>query len=73
MGATPGEGVTTFRVWAPFATGVAVAGSFNDWSPDATPLTAEANGYWSADVAAAKLGDEYQVSRREPDNPITAL
>jgi 1,4-alpha-glucan branching enzyme len=45
MGATPGEGVTTFRVWAPFATGVAVSGSFNSWSLNATPLAAEANGF----------------------------
>jgi 1,4-alpha-glucan branching enzyme len=60
MGATPGEGVTTFRVWAPFATGVAVAGNFNSWSLNATPLAAEANGYWSADVATAKLGDQYK-------------
>src|SRR5271156_2647217 len=69
MGATPGEGVTTFRVWAPFATGVAVAGGFNSWSQNATPLASEANGYWSADVATAKLGDQYKYLVTNPTAP----
>src|SRR5271155_2897738 len=33
LGATRGQGFTTFRVWAPFAAAVSVAGSFNGWSP----------------------------------------
>ena len=28
-----------FRVWAPHAVGVAVAGDFNDWSETANPMT----------------------------------
>jgi 1,4-alpha-glucan branching enzyme len=64
MGATPyadslGSGVT-FRVWAPFAAALNVAGDFNAWSPAATPLIAEGNGYWSADVAAAAVGSQYK-------------
>jgi 1,4-alpha-glucan branching enzyme len=52
MGALPyGEGVT-FRVWAPFASSVCVAGSFNGWSVDSTPLTPEGNSYWSVDGLA---------------------
>ena len=44
MGAvTHAEGVT-FRVWAPFATGVSVAGSFNGWSADSHPLSPEGGG-----------------------------
>ncbi len=42
---------TSFRVWAPNATTVAVAGSFNSWSTSANPLVAEAGGTWSVDVA----------------------
>ena len=38
MGAFPYSGGTAFRVWAPHAEQVAVAGTFNDWSADATPL-----------------------------------
>ncbi len=56
----PDSAGTTFRVWAPFAESVAVAGTFNDWSATATPLASEGNGYWSADVAAARPGDEYR-------------
>jgi 1,4-alpha-glucan branching enzyme len=69
MGATPGEGVTTFRVWAPFAAGVAVAGGFNGWSHSATLLASEGNGYWSADVATAKLDDQYKYLVTNPTLP----
>jgi 1,4-alpha-glucan branching enzyme len=51
---------TTFRVWAPFATDVLVAGTFNAWDPLATPLVSEGNGYWSRDVVGAKPKHEYK-------------
>jgi 1,4-alpha-glucan branching enzyme len=60
MGAIAYDGGTTFRVWAPHAKSVAVTGSFNNWSPYRTPLASERNGYWSADVADARPGDEYK-------------
>jgi len=60
MGAIPFAGGVAFRVWAPFAAGVSVAGSFNAWDMQAAPLTSEGNGYWSTDVAAAGLGDQYK-------------
>ncbi len=60
MGAVPFEGGTTFRVWAPHAGSVAVAGTFNDWSTTRHSLASEGNGYWSADVLEARVGDEYQ-------------
>src|ERR1700733_886903 len=64
MGAIPysdssGSGVT-FRVWAPFAQSVAVAGDFNAWSPTATPLDSEGNGNWSSDVSSAAVGSQYK-------------
>ena len=31
MGAVPYDGGATFRVWAPFASKVSVAGTFNAW------------------------------------------
>jgi 1,4-alpha-glucan branching enzyme len=49
-----------FRVWAPFATSIFAAGSFNDWSETANPFASEENGYWSVDIPGAKIGDEYQ-------------
>jgi len=54
-----GSGVT-FRVWAPFASAVAVAATFNAWSSTANPLASEGNGFWSADMTEAKTGDEYK-------------
>lgn len=54
-----GTGVT-FRVWAPFAASVAVAGDFNSWSQSAHPLYPETGGYWSVDVGAATVGSQYK-------------
>ena len=60
IGAVPYSGGTTFRVWAPNATAVAVGGTFNAWSATAHPLTSEGNGYWSRDVAGVADGAEYK-------------
>ena len=60
MGAVPYSGGTTFRVWAPNATAVAVAGNFNAWSASANPLVSEGNGHWSADVTGVGEGNEYK-------------
>ncbi|HYD00764.1 MAG TPA: alpha-amylase family glycosyl hydrolase [Phycisphaerales bacterium] len=63
MGAVPystGGGGVTFRVWAPNATAVAVAGDFNAWSGTSLPLTSEGNGHWSRDVAGATEGQQYK-------------
>ncbi len=50
-----------FRVWAPFADAVSVAGTFNAWSTTADPLASEGNGYWSADIRGPRLGDQYKL------------
>src|SRR6185312_15321137 len=55
MGARPYDGGVSFRVWAPHAEAVAVAGSFNGFSDDANPLAREEGGAWSADVAGAAV------------------
>ena len=60
MGATPFDGGVTFRVWAPFARSVAVAGTFNQWSTSDAPLTQEGDGYWSTDDARARANDQYK-------------
>jgi 1,4-alpha-glucan branching enzyme len=71
MGAIPYEGGVAFRVWAPHAKAVAVTGTFNDWKPDANPLAAGEDGYWSADVPKAKPNDEYRFAITAADG--TAL
>ena len=60
MGAIPFDGGTSFRVWAPFASRVSVTGTFNNWSDNDRPLASEDNGYWSADIPSAKIGDQYK-------------
>jgi len=60
MGATPYGDGTTFRVWAPSASGVRVAGSFNGWNGSSAPLASEGNGHWSLDVRDVVAGDTYR-------------
>ncbi len=64
-GATPYSSGTTFRVWAPNATSVYVAGQFNSWNTSANPLVKELTnstwtGVWSVDVAGATAGLQYK-------------
>ena len=62
----------TFRVWAPHASNVTVAGTFNGWNMTTNPLASEGNGYWSADCTNAAAGAEYKyvlngsLWRRDP-------
>lgn len=67
MGAVVGAKSVVFRVWAPHATKVFVAGSFNDWSESSTPLQQDEHGFWSADIATAKVGDEYRYLLHGPN------
>lgn len=66
-----GTGVT-FRTWAPNASSVSVAGTFNGWNTSSRPLVLEGNGAWSLDVAGATPGAEYKfvinggLWRRDP-------
>lgn len=70
MGANLTDGCCSFRVWAPFAERVSVAGSFNNWSTDANPLVREDHGYWSVDVPGARYRDEYKyfIHHRNKDH-----
>lgn len=60
------EGGVVFRVWAPNAEEVFVAGDFNDWSADATPLAREEDGCWSAHVTQAGAGQAYKYLVQGP-------
>src|SRR5437899_8957097 len=70
MGTILYDGGAAFRVWAPFASSVGVAGTFNAWSATANPFASEGNGYWSADVPGVKVGDEYQFVIRTGAQPL---
>jgi 1,4-alpha-glucan branching enzyme len=73
MGALPHEGGVAFRVWAPHADAVHVAGTFNDWSEDATPMADEGGGVWYADVPGAAPGDEYKFLIRNGDMVLSRI
>jgi 1,4-alpha-glucan branching enzyme len=60
MGAIPLDGATSFRVWAPNASNVAVVGEFNQWNPKAHPLEREDGGMWAQKVQGARPGHQYQ-------------
>jgi 1,4-alpha-glucan branching enzyme len=61
MGAIPYGTGTTFRVWAPNATSVTAAGTFNGWNSTNKPLAAEPNnGLWSADIEGVYASQEYK-------------
>ncbi len=60
MGATVVPGAVRFRVWAPYAKQVYVAGDFNAWSMSSTPLAAEGNGNFVAEVPDARAGQKYK-------------
>lgn len=70
MGTILFPGGAAFRVWAPFASSVCVAGTFNAWSPSANPFASENNGYWSVDVPGVKIGDEYQFVITNGTQPL---
>ncbi|MEN8006659.1 MAG: alpha-amylase family glycosyl hydrolase [Candidatus Krumholzibacteriota bacterium] len=64
------SGGVGFRVWAPNADAVHVAGNFNSWSTTANPLVDETTGYWSADITTAAVGDEYRYVITESGNTL---
>jgi 1,4-alpha-glucan branching enzyme len=73
LGAIPGAKGVTFRVWAPHAEKVYLTGTFNNWSEASIPLAKEENGYWSAEVAEAKPGDEYRYWIHGPQGPLSRI
>ncbi len=54
-------GEVVFRVWAPNAAGVAVAGEFNGWSETANPMVKIGDsGIWEATIKGLKVYDSYK-------------
>ena len=44
----------------PGASSVCIAGTFNDWSPDATPLLKVGDGSWAVEIAVPPGRYEYR-------------
>jgi len=61
MGAVLTPDGVRFRVWAPHAVGVTVAGDWNAWSPDTDALIPEDGGRFAGLVPGARTGDRYKL------------
>ena len=70
MGALPHDGGVAFRVWAPHAEAVWVAGDFNEWSTDVDALTDEGDGHWYGDVGGARPGQQYKYALKVGDTVL---
>lgn len=67
-GATLIDGTWHFRVWAPNAKSVALAGDFNKWNKKDCPLESEGEtGMWLVSSDKVKPGDEYLFVITAPD------
>ena len=74
MGAIPHDKGVAFRVWAPNADAVSVIGTFNNWDATKHALAREnAEGYWYADVPAAKVGDGYKFALKTPAGGLSKI
>ena len=62
LGSHSNSGTTTFRVWAPNAKRVSVAGDFNGWNPDLNEMHSIDGGIWEASVDGLSRYDNYNMS-----------
>ncbi len=67
LGALPGDGDTTFRVWAPSAAEVSILGDGNGWRPGADPLQPDPSGVWRGTFAGYGPGDRYKFAITSAD------
>ena len=51
---------TGFECHAPDASEVFLAGTFNDWQPDATPMAKDEAGLWTVDLELASGRHEFK-------------
>ena len=69
LGAQLRDGGASFAVWAPNARDVRVAGDFNDWNGEASPLRARGDsGIWEAVVPGVQSGQRYKFEILGPDD-----
>lgn len=63
------DGEYDFRVWAPNADAVYLAGDFNGWSED-TPMTRQQDGIWTASLNGDRFGplSKYKYIVRRGDS-----
>jgi 1,4-alpha-glucan branching enzyme len=73
FGAHPakGENSCVFRVWAPHARSVSVAGDFNDWNRSKNPMRSiDGSGVWECAMEGVDRFAAYKYSVERPDGRI---
>ncbi len=53
--------ITSFSCQAEHANSVCLAGTFNDWNAQSTPMSRNGSGEWSADLELAPGAYEYRL------------
>ena len=61
-----------FRVWAPNAAKVCLMGDFNNWDPNALPMTPQEGGIWELFVPGLKQFDTYRYAVHTADGQALA-
>mgnify|MGYP003312598922 CR=1 FL=1 len=67
LGAHPAGNGVCFRVWAPNAQWIGVAGDFNGWQAENAPMEKISVGVWECTVANVKKYDAYKFLIRTRD------
>ena len=67
LGSHPCDGGTVFRVWAPNAEKIGVAGDFNGWNAECAPMKKISDGIWECTVEGVKEYDAYKYLIRTKD------
>ena len=70
LGAHPAENGVCFRVWAPNAQWIGVAGDFNGWQAERAPMKKISIGVWECTVENVRKFDAYKFVIRTPDGRI---
>ena len=67
LGSHPCDGGVVFRVWAPNAERIGVAGDFNGWNADCAPMEKISDGIWECTVENVNKYDSYKYRIRTKD------
>lgn len=70
LGAHPAGDGAVFRVWAPSARAVGVAGDFNGFSPSADPMKKISSGVWEARIGGVRRYDTYKFAVTGQDGAL---
>ena len=70
FGAHLTENGAVFRVWAPEAVSVSVAGEFNSWNTESHRMNKIADGIWETEISGLKQYDTYKYAVMGKDGEI---